>query len=1246
MFGYLLNQPFVCGALKSVDNMLPKNTTIQKCAVMIAASFVAMMFCCPAMAQDAVVSPVAKETFGEQFKSDIQPLLNKFCMRCHNVDKMKSGIRVDILDGRLEDRQIFLWEDVLEQVADEAMPPEDEVQPTAEQRQVLLSWAQKTINAAKARQLEKNGAVRRLTISQYRNTLRNLLGIDDDLTDVLPPDSVSKDGFLNNSQTMELSPLLIESYFEVADRALDLCIVDENSKPTIQNFRMDLGAVINPTPFPNKLILGANNHLLKNSDFVVTELGPAKPFPYTPFKMQTKFRFIEGYQGNSTVRGWRDYDNIYHAVFACMRGNEGYPKGKAYETLPSGLALRPAIPSAELFQVESTYGPKANFKISLRELPEHGHFRVKVKAAKYDDGLLHDRGTPGVNTDGVAKGVSPTATKISSPQTIEVKESGVYRADLYFDSLEPVAESDASKLEQGLIGHFKLDGGAIGQAGEKQLIGELDGDAKFVDSPFGKALSVNGAGAIVAPHNDLINVGQKEFTVAAWIYPRELRQGGIVSRGQYNYSHGWVFDMPNNKGILRVETMRPDNQRNGAVQTAAGAIQVNRWQHVAAVVSRGENKTRLYINGLEVAVGSIGDANLDNPKVDLFIGRIPKAQLFKGEIDEVRLYSRALAATEIRALVEPGKRFVQKGRTEYSKQLSLELGDRRFSGVLHQEGFLTVRLAKGPLALAANYSGNLKPQRLVLTRLEESAALAQQFLKFEKRSPRLGVHVGLRRDCGSTLTRVEDARNVDGTEFSEFVFSGAIRNFPSPDVEKSNVNYLAGVREIGIRSEYTDGRDMPRLLVRSVEFEGPYYESWPPATHESIFIESKNKGESNTYAREVIRTFATRAFRRPVSPSEEELLLKVWSDSFAETNDFTSSIKDALVVVLTSPQFLFYIENSESSDPEPIDDYELATKLSLLFWNEGPDEQLLKLAESNSLRESINPQVDRLIEDKRFEQFIHEYSTQWFSLEKFDVVEIDRKRYPKLTRDRKNELRNEPAKFLQYLIQQDLPLSTLIQSDFIMANEVVASYYDLSDRSESGFEFVPVKHGSPSLGGILTQAGILSGLSNGRESNPVKRGAWLARKIIAEPPDDPPPNVPALPEDDNHQLSLREKLERHRNQEGCAKCHAGIDPWGVPLEQFDAGGLLKKTAVDARSTLPDGTDVKDVNELKTYLAQERIDQVAFSFMKHFATYAAGRRLTYNELEFLKTDGPKLLARDYRMKDMIRFVVNSDIFLEK
>src|SRR6185503_3135287 len=121
-----------------------------------------------------------------------------------------------------------------------------------------------------------------------------------------------------------------------------------------------------------------------------------------------------------------------------------------------------------------------------------------------------------------------------------------------------------------------------------------------------------------------------------------------------------------------------------------------------------------------------------------------------------------------------------------------------------------------------------------------------------------------------------------------------------------------------------------------------------------------------------------------------------------------------------------------------------------------PDERLLALAAKNKLHESLDAEIERMIRDPRFEQFTQEFVSQWLSLDKFDVVSLDASRYPKLTRDAKTQLRQEPVQFLQHLIKQNLPLRNVVQADFVVANEVVASYYNLSDRTESGVKFVPI----------------------------------------------------------------------------------------------------------------------------------------------------------------------------------------------
>jgi mono/diheme cytochrome c family protein len=1167
------------------------------------------------------------------FEQHVKPFLEQNCVRCHNVDTQISGVRVDHLTTAMEDRHLKLWEHIRQRVSDGTMPPKGQKQPLQADRERIANWIGRSLDVARLRPTPKNGLVRRLTIAQYRNTLRELLGLEDDLTEALPPDAISSDGFVNNKDTLQLSPTLLEAYLEIAGDALDRSIVDPKSKPTIQHFRMDLGEAINPQPFPEKLILGANSTLLENKDFVVSEPALTKPFAFEPFRMRTSYRFIEGYQGNDTVRGWREYSSIYHSVFACMRGKGGYPKGTAYSTVAEGLLLRPAIPNDELFGTDGTYGPRANFKISLRELPDYGRFRVTVDAAKYDDSLILDKGAPSAPESNKAVVV----TEPGKQQVLNLQQAGIYQVDVHPEEKIALAKPDASRLTEGAAGIWNLE--------DAPANAKLQGNAKFVESPFGKAIALDGkADSLTVSHEDRLNVGTGDFTIAAWIYPREVRRAGIAARGGHDWTPGWLLEMVDNRGSMRLDTTGPDGQTNGSITTPPGMVRGFAWQHVTAVVRRG-GETTLYVSGYPVAKGEIGGANLDNPKLDFHIGRIPNAQQFHGEIDDVRLYRRALGDSEIQALVEPGRKFT-KEPPERPQDVTLSLSGRQFAATLQQPAFSILRLNAGPLTVRARNTGMRKIDRIVLTPLAANHEAAKRFAAMEKRTPRLGVYLGLRRDCGSTLAPVGSPQPVSSSKLSRFVFEGAIRNFPSPDVEKDNVNYLAGVREIGVRSEYTDGRDMPRLVVRSVTFEGPYYDRWPPATHSNIFVDFERKNDLPSYARHIVRNFASRAYRRPLSPVEESSLMNVYSKAFASTKgNFQQSIKDTLQVVLTSPQFLFLTETSSTPNPEPLDPFELSSKLSYFLWNGPPDAATLRLAAQGTLRQRIGSEVERMLGDAKSARFIREFTSQWLSLEKFAVLEPDRPQFPKLTRDMRAQLAQEPVQFLQYLIRNNLPVSNLISSDFVVANEAVANYYDMAEKTERGFDFTAIPHGRRELGGVLTQPAILAGLSDGRESNPVKRGAWVARKIVAEPPDPPPPNVPTLKED-TQSRTLRQRLEAHRDLPGCRQCHAKIDPWGIALEEFDAGGRIKTKPVDARSTLPDKTDVAGIEDLKRYLANDRVDQVAFSVAKHLATYANGRTLTYGELHALKQDIVKLKPDGYRMRDIIQFVANSKPFLEK
>src|SRR6185369_4117790 len=126
---------------------------------------------------------------------------------------------------------------------------------------------------------------------------------------------------------------------------------------------------------------------------------------------------------------------------------------------------------------------------------------------------------------------------------------------------------------------------------------------------------------------------------------------------------------------------------------------------------------------------------------------------------DVRLYRRPLDEAEVLALVQPGKQFVGKP-PDTKQELTLTLGDREFSGTLRQPAFLVARLEAGELPVRARYNGVHDLDRSVFSPLPAGNEVAKRFLTFEKRSPRLGVHLGLRRDCGSTFAPVGPPQTV------------------------------------------------------------------------------------------------------------------------------------------------------------------------------------------------------------------------------------------------------------------------------------------------------------------------------------------------------------------------------------------------------------------------------------------------------------------------------------------------------
>ena len=547
--------------------------------------------------------------------------------------------------------------------------------------------------------------------------------------------------------------------------------------------------------------------------------------------------------------------------------------------------------------------------------------------------------------------------------------------------------------------------------------------------------------------------------------------------------------------------------------------------------------------------------------------------------------------------------------------------------------------------------------------------------------PRMRVSIGYRPDTKVILTTALES-DVKSSEPELFEIRGRIENFPLPVRGQSKYPGLV----IHIKNVYDDGKpappkvkkkndkgkeisvdpeepDFPKLFVDSVMFDGPVFESWPPAHHRRILFESElRETNEREYVREVLRRFIRRAWRRPATDSEVESFADFFESLRNDFPVFEEAMRETLALVLINPDFL-YLTEPAGKTKRRLTGWEVASRLSYFLWTSMPDDRLFELADSGELLkpEVLAAQVDRMLDDKRAWQFVEQFADQWLNLGGMDRVAISQHFYPSFNDELKNQMRDETLHFVMQLLRENGSARHFVDSDFAMLNEPLARHYGIENVVGYDFRKVTLPEGSH-RGGLLTHASILMANSTGEDSHPIKRAVWLRRRLLDDPPSPPPPNVPELASEnpDFAKLSIRKQLEIHLEDPACANCHRDIDPWGIALENFDAIGQWrseirrasgKKNSfttlpVDSQTELPDGTKIENLEQLKQYLLEKRGDEFARTIVTKLRTWTLGRSLDLSDEPEIAALTDEFVENDLKLRDLIHEIVKSDPFLTK
>ena len=460
----------------------------------------------------------------------------------------------------------------------------------------------------------------------------------------------------------------------------------------------------------------------------------------------------------------------------------------------------------------------------------------------------------------------------------------------------------------------------------------------------------------------------------------------------------------------------------------------------------------------------------------------------------------------------------------------------------------------------------------------------------------------------------------------------------------------------------------PAIWVDWIELEGPLPKTGTKAGLAQILADNlvgPKKSESER-ARTILTEFSLVAFRQ-VKPAPKfiDQLLALFKTRRTAGELFEVAIRTPLSVILASPGFLYLNEPSDEKQRRTLTDRELAVRLAYFLWSAPPDEQLLALAEKNVLHKpaTLRQQVSRLLADPHSGEFVSGFVHQWLHMERLDFFQFDTKLHPAFDESARASARREVYESFTHLLRDPKSgrLGKLLKSDYIFINGLLANYYGIEGVTGDEFRKVILPTGSP-RGGLLGTAAIHAMGSDGIESSPVERGAWVLRYLLNDPPPPAPPNVPQLSRLADKPLSTRDRLRAHQEEAQCASCHRKIDPIGFGLENFDAAGKWRTTEahriktrrnwrttktweIDPSGAFHNGAAFANYFELRDRIA-EREPDFARGFTEALIDYSLGRPFGFTDEDLANEILSAAKAKQYSVSEFIHSLVLSQTFRKK
>ena len=473
---------------------------------------------------------------------------------------------------------------------------------------------------------------------------------------------------------------------------------------------------------------------------------------------------------------------------------------------------------------------------------------------------------------------------------------------------------------------------------------------------------------------------------------------------------------------------------------------------------------------------------------------------------------------------------------------------------------------------------------------------------------------------------------------------------PPPDLPPDKV------AEIKKKFDERQAEVIPANSARVVSFEigGPYAQTQGPSPKSlrDIYVCGHLDGHHQAgCALKIVEALAKRAYRRPVDKTEIDKLVNLITAARTQGDSFEEGLSVAIEAMLVSPRFLFRIESDgpgSAPGAHPVDQYDLASRLSYFLWSSMPDDELLRAAGDHSLAKPavLESEVRRMLKDPKSHALAENFAGQWLELRKLESVQPDRERFPQFDEYLRMSMLRETELFFESILSEDRSILDFIDGNYTFLNQRLAELYHIPGIAGPQFRRVTLTPDTK-RGGVLTQASVLTVSSYATRTSPVLRGKWILGNLINSPPPPPPPDVPNLDEAKiGTSMSMREQLAMHRQNATCASCHARMDPLGLGLENFDGIGGWRtmdgKFPIDASGTLPNGKSFNGPQQLEAILKSE---PAAFTegLTRKLLIYALGRGLESYDDGAVKQIVANVAVSNYRFSSVVLGIVKSQPF---